>query len=118
VKLIFPAIFLAAALGLAACGGGHPAAAHSAAAHSAIQKVSPEITADRTICKTFTANIGDGGEQAIANALAANPLVSARLAHEIGLALTGTTLHADLIAQVQVTIDCAEARYDHVPNEG
>jgi hypothetical protein len=46
--------------------------------------------------------------------MVANPLVSARLAHEIGLALTGTTLHANLVAQVQVTIDCAEARYDHV----
>jgi hypothetical protein len=57
---------------------------------------------------------GTGGEQAIANALVANPLVSARLAHEIGLALTGMTLHANLVAQVQVTIDCAEARYDHV----
>jgi hypothetical protein len=64
------------------------------------------------------ANIGGGGEQAIANALVANPLVSAKLAHEIGPTLTGTTLHADLAAQVQVSIDCAEARYDHVPNEG
>jgi flagellar basal body-associated protein FliL len=113
VKLIFLAIFLAVGMGLAACGGGHPAAAHSAT-----QTASPEIAADRTICKTFTANIGDGGEQAIANALVANPLVSAKLAHEIGLALTGTTLHADLVAQVKVSVDCAETKYDHVPNEG
>jgi hypothetical protein len=101
-------------------GGGRrqsSTVAQSAAAHSAIQKASPEIAADRTICKTFTANIGDGGEQAIANALVANPLVSAKLAHEIGPALTDTTLHADLVAQVQVSIDYAEARY-HVPDEG
>lgn len=117
MKLIFLAIFVAAGVGLAACGGGHPAA-QSAAARSAIQTVSPEIAADRTICKTFMANIGDGGEQAIADALVAKPLVSAKLAHEIGLALTDTTLHANLVAQVQVSIDCAEARYDHIPNEG
>jgi hypothetical protein len=118
VKLICFAIFLVTALGLVACGAGHPAAAHSPAAHPAVKTVSPEIAADRVICKVFQANIGDGGEQVIASALVANPLVSARLACDIGLALTGTTLHADLLAQVQVTLDCTEARYGHVPNEG
>lgn len=113
MKLLLLAGFLGAAVGLAACGGGHPAAAHPT-----VQTISPEIAADKAICKAFTANIGDGGEQAIANALVANPLVSAKLAHEIGLALTGTTLHADLLAQLQVTADCVEARYGHIPNEG
>jgi hypothetical protein len=120
MKLISPAIFLAVLLGLAACGGSHPAASHPAPASpvtATSQSVSPAIAADRAVCKVFNANIGDGGEQAIANALVANPSVSSSLAHDIGRALTTITLKANLNAQVKVTLDCAEAHAGATPNE-
>jgi hypothetical protein len=119
MKFISPAIFLAVAFGLAACGGSHPAASRPAPASSATgasQTVSPAIAADRAVCEVFNANIGDGGEQAIANALVANPSVSSRLARDIGRALTATTLKANLNAQVKVMLDCTEAKTGATPN--
>jgi hypothetical protein len=94
----------------------HPASASPVASPS--QRVSPAISEDRAVCNVFSANIGVGGEQAMANALIANPLVSRDLAHEIRLALTSTTLKANMNGQIMVTLDCVEAKSGAIPSEG
>jgi hypothetical protein len=84
-------------------GPWHPSPTASTAPAS-----SPALTADKAICKSFNANIGNGGESQIAQALvAAGTSVTPKLARDIIKAITSTSLHADLQAQVKVTLDCA-----------
>jgi hypothetical protein len=64
--------------------------------------------ADEALCQIYNANIGNGGESEISQALeTASPLVSSKLQQDISQSLAGTTLKQDLQAQIQVTIDCA-----------
>jgi hypothetical protein len=84
-------------------GPWHPASGASTAPSS-----KPALTADRAMCKTFNANTGNGGESQISQALlAAGTSVTLKLARDITKAITSTSLHADLQAQVKVALDCA-----------
>lgn len=91
-------------------GPWHPSSTVSTAPAS-----SPALTADKAICKIFNANIGNGGESQIAQALAASTSVTPKLAQDITKAITSASLHADLTAQVKVTLDCALAKNGVTP---
>jgi hypothetical protein len=72
--------------------------------------MTPDVAADHRLCKTFNANIGNGGESQIAQALLADSAVATpKLIHDITKALTANTLHSNLRAQLQVIADCALA---------
>jgi hypothetical protein len=87
-------------------GPWHPASRGHRA--SSAPSSNPALTADRAMCKTFNANIGNGGESQIAQALvAAGTSVTPKLSQDITKAITSASLHADLQAQVKVTLDCA-----------
>jgi hypothetical protein len=85
-------------------GPWHPPPAGSAPVSSSV------LTTDKALCKVFNANIGNGGESQIAQALLADSaLATPKLIHDITKVLTTNTLHSNLRAQVQATFDCAEA---------
>jgi hypothetical protein len=114
---------LATVLGLTACGSTHPAASHPARTHPAVSPTpapslptTPELTADSAICKTFNANIGNGGEPQITQALVtAGTSISYKLRHDVTNALTGTTLQGELKDQVKVLVDCTLVKVGRVP---
>lgn len=82
----------------------------AASTHATSRPITPDVAADQALCKTFNANIGNGGEYQIAQALLADSaLATPKLIHDITKVLTTTTLHSNLRAQVQATFDCAEA---------
>lgn len=76
----------------------------------------PAVAADRALCDVYNTNIGNGDIPAIAQALAAAPTdVTPKLAHDITLVTTGTSLSAELRNQVLVTLDCAIVKTDGTP---
>jgi hypothetical protein len=88
----------------------------AASTHATSRPITPDIAADQALCKTFNANIGNGGEYQIEQALLADSaLATPKLIHDITKALTTTTLHSNLRAQVQVTFDCALASSGAAP---
>ena len=71
----------------------------------------------RTARKTPARAGDDGGEQQIVQALlAAGTTVSYHLRHQIALAITSSSLSAEMNAQVGVMADCAEAKSGAIPN--
>jgi ABC-type glycerol-3-phosphate transport system substrate-binding protein len=128
VLLISPAICLAAALGLAACGGNAAKASSTSVTHPPASPVaaspvaaSPELTADKAMCKTFNANIGNGGEYQIAQVLANSSQVSYKLRQDITKVLTPNSgsiraqMKSDLRAQIWVSFDCAMVNVGRAP---
>lgn len=111
MKRLIPILALLAGCGTATVS--HPAVHHASPTPSA---VSPQMQADKAMCKTFNANIGNGGGFLIAQALQnAGSTVSPRLRRDMMKAVNGTTLHGDLIAQVHVTMDCAMVHVGRTP---
>jgi hypothetical protein len=99
-----------------AVGGQLLTPANTHAAVGSTVPVTPEVAADKAMCKTFNANIGNGGESQIAQALlAAGTLVSSKLLHDITKAITATSLNAGVRAQVNVAIDCGIAAAGTAP---
>jgi hypothetical protein len=120
-KTLFGTV-LALVLCLAACdAGSHPSAitetrGNPSSTASTDMPNNPAVAADRALCDVYNANIGNGDIPAIAQALAAVPTdVTPKLAHDIMLVTTGTSLSADLRNQVLVTLDCAIVKTGGTP---
>lgn len=110
-RIVITAAALGLVLGAAACGSAagqhssHPAT-HPAAATRTTAPVSPEVAADKALCKVWTADIGSDD---LAITHAATGAESPKLVLDINKALASTTVQAGLTTQVKVTSDCALA---------
>lgn len=106
------------AMTVTGCGGPPARAARHLAALPAahVSSDSPALAADAAICKTFAANIGDGGTAVITHALlTARTSISYPLRHDIAKALTATGLKADENDQAMVMLRCAEVQAGVTP---
>lgn len=114
-RLLIPAAALAllGGLGLAACGsGGTTSTTPRATATRTTAPASPELTADKALCKVWTANIGSND---LAISQAETGAESPKLVTDINKALAAPTMQSGLDAQVQVTLDCTLAAYGKTP---
>lgn len=126
IKIGLVTVFLTPLLaGLTACGAAstshrstavHPAVTRSSGGGSSAP-INSALAADAAICRIWNANIGDGGESVISQALLRyGTSISYKLRHNIAEALTAGSLKADMRYQIKVTLDCAEVKDGAVPN--